>query len=127
MALFYLMRIKPKIATLEVKDTTKTNNKSDPATCGHRMFLASIIIASKYLQDCNHANSAWSKICGLPVKDINAIERRFLILIDYNLFIKNNIFQNWSNCLRSSIYSFSRSEIKKNEVFSKDEDQRAIA
>ncbi|CAG8688042.1 14204_t:CDS:1, partial [Cetraspora pellucida] len=107
-ALFYLLRIKHKIATLEVGSlTTETANKSDPATCGRRMFLASLIIASKYLQERNYANSAWSKICGFSVKDINAIERRFLILIDYNLFIKDNIFNNWTNFLRSHICSFS--------------------
>ncbi|CAG8620882.1 14219_t:CDS:2 [Cetraspora pellucida] len=121
-ALFYLLRIKPKIATLEVEIT---DNKSDPATCGRRMFLASLIIASKYLQDRNYANSAWSKICGLHVKEINAIERRFLILIDYNLFIKDNIFNNWTNFLRSRICTFSG--LKQKGLFSKDEDQRAIA
>ncbi|CAG8837105.1 6857_t:CDS:2, partial [Cetraspora pellucida] len=74
-ALFYLLRIKHKIATLEIEITTKPDNKSDSATCGRRMFLASLIIASKYLQDRNYSNSAWSKICGLSVKDINEIER----------------------------------------------------
>ncbi|CAG8752834.1 7979_t:CDS:1 [Cetraspora pellucida] len=104
MALFYLLRIKHKIATLEVEIT---DNKSDPAACGRRMFLASLIIASKYLQERNYANSAWSKICGLSVTDINEIERRFLILIDYNLFIKDNIFNNWTNVLKSHICPFS--------------------
>ncbi|CAJ0829500.1 3967_t:CDS:2 [Entrophospora sp. SA101] len=41
------------------------NKNIDPATCGRRMFLASLIIASKYLQDKNYSNTAWSKICGL--------------------------------------------------------------
>ncbi|CAJ0889916.1 13790_t:CDS:2 [Entrophospora sp. SA101] len=34
----------------------------DSATCGRRMFLASLIVASKYLQDNNYSNNAWSKI-----------------------------------------------------------------
>ncbi|CAG8561888.1 3285_t:CDS:1, partial [Cetraspora pellucida] len=109
-ALFYLLRIKHKIATLEIEITTKTDNKSDSAICGRRMFIASLIIASKYLQDRNYSNSAWSKMCGLSVKDINEIESRFLILIDYNLFIKDNIFNNWTNFLRSRICSFPELE-----------------
>ncbi|CAG8752521.1 3266_t:CDS:1, partial [Racocetra fulgida] len=112
--------------TLEVGLLTdKSDNKCDPATCGRRMFLASLIIASKYLQDRNYANSAWSKISGLPVKDINAIERRFLILINYNLFIKDSTFKTWTNFLSSRICS-SGSEVKQKVVFSKGEDQQFV-
>jgi len=116
-ALFYLKRIKPQIFylwlnpdrwTLNSKDNN--NQGSDPATCGRRMFLASLIIASKYLQDRNYANNAWSKICGLPVQEINAIERRFLELIDYNLFIGEDIYQRWTNVLNSHIQAISEPE-----------------
>jgi hypothetical protein len=117
-ALFYLMKIKPQIKflwlnpdrwMLNSKDDNNNNNNndnnnnqgSDPATCGRRMFLASLIIASKYLQDRNYANNAWSKICGLPVQEINVIERRFLNLIDYNLFIGEDVYKNWTNLLRT--------------------------
>lgn len=116
-ALFYLMRIKPQIKflwlnpdrwTLNSKDDNNSSNNnnnsnqgSDPATCGRRMFLASLIVASKYLQDRNYANNAWSKICGLPVQEINVIERRFLNLIDYNLFIGEDVYKNWTNLLRT--------------------------
>ncbi|CAG8531386.1 21934_t:CDS:2 [Dentiscutata erythropus] len=131
-ALFYLLRIKSKIATLQLESltkesTTKTNNnKNDPATCGRRMFLASLIIASKYLHDCNYANSAWSKISGLPIKDINAIERRFLTLIEYDLFIKDNIFKNWTNFLRSHICTISGCEVIQKNTSSIVENQQAI-
>jgi len=116
-ALFYLMRIKPQINflwlnpdrwTLNSKDSN--DQSSDPATCGRRMFLASLIVASKYLQDRNYANNAWSKICGLPVREINAIERRFLKLIDYNLFIGEERYNRWSSLLRSHIQTISGTE-----------------
>jgi len=120
-ALFYLMRIKPQITilwlnpdrwTLNSKDDDNSNNQgSDPATCGRRMFLASLIIASKYLQDRNYANNAWSKICGLPVREINVIERRFLKLIDYNLFIGEDVYKRWTNLLRSHIQIISGSDV----------------
>ncbi|PKC14429.1 hypothetical protein RhiirA5_256367, partial [Rhizophagus irregularis] len=89
-ALFYLFRIKPQISSTQ-------NN--DPATCGRRMFLAALIVASKYLQDRNYSNRAWSKISGLPVHEINANEICFLKLIDYNLFIAEDIFKRWSSLL----------------------------
>ncbi|CAG8553131.1 45802_t:CDS:2 [Gigaspora margarita] len=130
-ALLYLLRIKLKIAALQpdsmtINSTTTINEKGDPATCGRRMFLASLIIASKYIQDCNYSNSAWSKISGLPIQDINAIERRFLNLINYNLFIKDNIFKNWSYYLRSQICPISENEVMQKDAFSIDENQRAI-
>jgi len=121
-ALFYLMRIKSQITmlwlnpdrwTLNSKDDNNNNNNngSDPATCGRRMFLASLIVASKYLQDRNYANNAWSKICGLPVREINVIERRFLALIDYNLFIGEDIYKRWSNLLHNHFQNITGSEV----------------
>jgi hypothetical protein len=83
------MRIKAQINQI------KKHNSTDPALCGRRMFIASLIIASKYLQDRSYASIAWSKICGLDVLEINNIERRFLNLIDYNLFIKEDVYKNF--------------------------------
>lgn len=101
-ALFYLMRIKPQIKILwHNPDSWSLNSKDDkggdpdPATCGRRMFLASLILASKYLLDQNCANNTWSKKCGLPVQQINVIERRFLDLIDYKLFIGEDEYKIW--------------------------------
>ncbi|CAJ0906539.1 5873_t:CDS:2 [Entrophospora sp. SA101] len=113
--LFYLFRIKPQIDLITANANgvnqdnqkqqkllaTSNNNNNNPATCCRRMFLAALIVASKYLQDCNYSNSAWSKISGLPVGEINANEICFLQLIDYNLFISEDIFRRWSKILKS--------------------------
>ena len=103
-----ILYLNPDRWTLSSKDNN--DQSSDPATCGRRMFLASLIVASKYLQDRNYANNAWSKICGLPVREINEIERRFLKLIDYNLFIGEERYNRWSSLLRSHIQNVSGSE-----------------
>lgn len=123
-ALFYIMRIKSQIKFLCLNPdhwtlTSKGDNdqSSDPATCGRRMFLASLIVASKYLQDRNYANNAWSKICGLPVQEINAIERRFLKLIDYNLYIGEERYNHWSSFLRFYIQnSASETNVENQQV-----------
>lgn len=115
-ALFYLVKVKQQIEFLWLNpdhwilnSKDNDNQGSDPATCGRRMFLASLIIASKYLQDRNYANNAWSKICGLPVQEINAIERRFLELIEYNLFIGEDRYKWWTSLLHSHIQAISGS------------------
>jgi len=59
------------------------------ALCGRRLFLGSLICASKYLQDTNFSNSTWAKIVGLPSADISLTERIFLQLVNYRLFVQD--------------------------------------
>ncbi|CAG8642996.1 15304_t:CDS:2 [Funneliformis caledonium] len=140
-ALFYLFRIKPQISfssisqrseypptpTSEFPSDMNQSQNNDPATCGRRMFLAALIVASKYLQDRNYSNRAWSKISGLPVNEINANEICFLKLIDYNLFIAENIFKRWSSLLLTHIQAISGSEISNPDAFRRAENQREVA
>ncbi|KAG0062937.1 hypothetical protein BGZ89_010289 [Linnemannia elongata] len=67
--------------------------------CGRRTFLASLMVASKYLQDRNYSNKAWAKISGLSIKEINANELVFLKLIDYSLFVSHETFMRWTALL----------------------------
>ena len=83
--------------------TTATSSpilaKSEPVGCGRRMFLAALILASKFQQDRTYSNKAWSKISGLPVSEINLNEITFLSLIDYRLFVSQAVFQKWVGIL----------------------------
>ncbi|GJJ73142.1 PHO85 cyclin-5 [Entomortierella parvispora] len=83
--------------------TTATSSpilaKSEPVGCGRRMFLAALILASKFQQDRTYSNKAWSKISGLPVSEINLNEITFLGLIDYRLFVSQAVFQKWVGIL----------------------------
>ncbi|RIB05695.1 cyclin-domain-containing protein [Gigaspora rosea] len=140
-ALFYLFRIKHKIAFLsqrsELPPTPTSEHppdviqnscqNNDPATCGRRMFLAALIVASKYLQDRNYSNRAWSKISGLTVKEINANEVCFLKLIDYNLFIAEDIFKRWSTLLLTHIQAISGPDISNPEAFRNAENQSEVS
>lgn len=63
--------------------------------CGRRMFLAALILASKYLQDRNYSTRAWSKISGLKVTEINANERAFLGTVNWKLHMPEATFQRW--------------------------------
>lgn len=66
-----------------------------PLLCGRRMFLASLICASKFLQDRNYSNKAWAKISGLGIVEINSNERAFLRLVGYQLFVGS---ENYHQC-----------------------------
>ena len=63
--------------------------------CGRRMFLAALILASKYLQDRNYSTRAWGKISGLQVSEINTNERVFLSAVHWKLHIPEPLFQRW--------------------------------
>lgn len=72
----------------------------DPVLCGRRMFLAALICASKFLQDRTYSNRAWAKISSLPCSEINANEKAFLQVLNYNLFVNADLFRNWTRRLQ---------------------------
>ncbi|KAF2458112.1 hypothetical protein BDY21DRAFT_284690 [Lineolata rhizophorae] len=65
--------------------------------CGRRMFLAALILASKYLQDRNYSARAWSKISGLKVCEINMNEMAFLEAVNWKLHIPDPLFERWQD------------------------------
>ena len=75
----------------------------DIMCCGRRMFLASLMVSSKYLHDKNYRNRAWAKISGLDINEINAAELAFLRLIDYNLYVSKPTFDKWYTLLHGYV------------------------
>ncbi|KAL0085779.1 hypothetical protein F4703DRAFT_1559380 [Phycomyces blakesleeanus] len=113
-SLFYLFRSRPAIMESLQKRVNGQEGcmrscnhsvrcESAYIRCGRRMFLASLIVASKFVQDKTYRNSAWAKIAGLPVAEINAAERIFLELIDYRLYIAQPTFEQWHHMLHMHV------------------------
>ncbi|KAK1590888.1 cyclin [Colletotrichum navitas] len=96
-ALYYLILIKPHVPkhdfTMEQPDD---KDECRALQCGRRMFLAALILASKYLQDRNYSARAWSKISGLNTAEINQNEIAFLLAVDWKLHIVDEVFQRWT-------------------------------
>lgn len=65
--------------------------------CGRRMFLAALILASKYLQDRNYSARAWSKISGLQTQEINQNEMMFLQAMDWKLHVTESVYHRWTD------------------------------
>lgn len=97
-ALYYLIKIK---AHVPKHDFTMEQPRDRPVAramqCGRRMFLAALILASKYLQDRNYSARAWSKISGLNTLEINQNEMMFLEAVDWKLHIPEAIYQRWTD------------------------------
>ncbi|KAF2873000.1 hypothetical protein BDV95DRAFT_490975 [Massariosphaeria phaeospora] len=95
-ALYYLILIKAHVP----KHDFTMEQPEDVASlralqCGRRMFLAALVLASKYLQDRNYSARAWSKISGLKVCEINTNEIAFLIAINWKLHITDPVWERW--------------------------------
>ncbi|KAE8348710.1 hypothetical protein BDV28DRAFT_164146 [Aspergillus coremiiformis] len=97
-ALYYLIKIKPHVPNHDLAhDQTWGKPVCRAMQCGRRMFLAALILASKYLQDRNYSARAWSKISGLNTVEINQNELMFLQAVDWRLHIPEATFQRWTD------------------------------
>lgn len=96
-ALYYLVLIMPCVPK---SDFTMQQSVDSPSVralqCGRRMFLAALILASKYLQDRNYSAKAWSKMSGLKVTEINLNERAFLEAVNWKLHLPEPLFKRWT-------------------------------
>lgn len=96
-ALYYLILIKPHVPKHNFTTEQPDDRHADRALqCGRRMFLAALILASKYLQDRNYSARAWSKISGLNTQEINQNEISFLLAVNWKLHIADDVFQRWT-------------------------------
>jgi hypothetical protein len=95
LAIFYLFRIRSRVQ--------EKRNEDVYISCGRRMFLAALISAHKYLQDKTYKNSAWSKVSGLNVQEINHAEKVMLQLLDYRLYVKKDTYDQWILMLQTHL------------------------
>ncbi|KAJ5866819.1 hypothetical protein N7534_001372 [Penicillium rubens] len=97
-ALYYLIKVKPHVPTHDfTKEQPRDQSSLRAMQCGRRMFLAALILASKYLQDRNYSARAWSKISGLNTLEINQNELMFLKAVGWRLHIDEATFQRWTD------------------------------
>ncbi|ANB12130.1 Pcl5p [Sugiyamaella lignohabitans] len=97
-SLYYLILVKPFI----FEQARQKRLAKSPLSCARRTFLASLMLASKCLQDRNYSISAWSKISGLSVKELGNNEIEFLKAADWKLHVPQEVYNRWSTLLLSS-------------------------
>lgn len=103
-ALYYLILIKAHVPKHNFTMEQPDDRQSDRALqCGRRMFLAALILASKYLQDRNYSARAWSKISGLNTQEINQNEIAFLLAVNWKLHIADDIFKRWTEIVLKNL------------------------
>lgn len=99
-ALYYLILIKSHVPRWDFTMEQREDSASSRALqCGRRMFLAALILASKYLQDRNYSARAWSRISGLKTEEINTNEMAFLKAVNWKLHVPESLFERWQDIL----------------------------
>lgn len=88
-ALYYLILLAKRLGTWQEITTLRT------LRCGRRMFLTALVLAWKYLHDCQYSMRAWSMMSGLSVGEINTNESAFLTSIDWRLHITGPDWARW--------------------------------
>ncbi|KAJ2742032.1 PHO85 cyclin-5, partial [Coemansia sp. BCRC 34490] len=76
--------------------------KPNTTKCGRRMFVAALICASKFMYDRTYSNKAWNKITKLPLAQISDMERAFLDMIDYRLYVDLGTYDRFHRLLARS-------------------------
>lgn len=95
LALLYLHRLKQLFPKCKAA-APKTCNTIG-STTGHRLLLASMVIATKYLHDDSYENSSWANIThGLfSTRHINHMENEMLFFLNYKLYIEAEEWIHW--------------------------------
>ncbi|KAJ1947502.1 PHO85 cyclin-5 [Linderina pennispora] len=91
----------PAASPKEAGSTPKPK-KPDVTKCGRRMFVAALVSASKFMYDRTYSNRAWNKITKLPLAQISDMERAFLSMIDYRLYVDQRTYDKFHRLLARS-------------------------
>jgi len=64
-----------------------------------KLFLTATILAIKYNEDYYDDNAYFAKVGGISLNEMNILEKEFLDLIDFRLFVSVEIFSKYNNYL----------------------------
>jgi len=61
----------------------------------HKLFMISLYVSAKIMEDIIFSEKVLSEICGLPQEEIALLESEFLRMLNYDLIIPINIFNTY--------------------------------
>ena len=65
----------------------------------HKFIFASFIVAIKFYEDDYYSINFYAKLGGIPKKEAISLEYEFLSLIDFKLFVKQELYDKYYNNL----------------------------
>ncbi|ORX85756.1 hypothetical protein K493DRAFT_197787, partial [Basidiobolus meristosporus CBS 931.73] len=74
----------------------KSSSNSCPSEGSeYLVFITSLILAHKFLEDDTYTNQAWADISKIPVEQLNKMEKHFLRRMNYHLNTSQEEFIQW--------------------------------
>ena len=65
----------------------------------HRIIFSSILISIKYNEDNYYDNKYYAEIAGVKIKELKLLEYNFISLLNFNLFIQDDIYEKYKQYL----------------------------
>lgn len=66
----------------------------------HRLLFTSILLAIKYNEDAYYKSDYYAKIAGVSLKEMNKMEECFVKLINFYLFVSEDLYEKYSAGLK---------------------------
>ena len=63
----------------------------------HRIILGCLLLAIKYNEDVYFTNEHYAKVGGVSIQELNSLEYFSIQLLNFNLFISEDIYQKYLN------------------------------
>jgi len=67
----------------------------------HRFLLAALTVASKYSHDIPYLNSHYARVGGVPLQEVNLLERDLLRMLDFDVIIHKNELDTYVNMFQA--------------------------
>ena len=67
----------------------------------HKLIVTSMLVSIKYNEDDYFSNSFYAKVGGVSITELNHLEYEFLSLIDFELYVDEDLFSKYSNYILS--------------------------
>ena len=62
-----------------------------------KVYLSSIVLAIKYNEDDFDENDYFAKVGGITLPELNVLEREFVKIINYKLFVNDEVYKNYED------------------------------
>lgn len=83
----------------------------------HRLWFVSVMVAIKFLEDYNFTNITYSNIAGVPVAELNNLERLFLMNgISFSLCVSPWAFKQYKDCFTTQIPSLETDSNRRDDI-----------
>lgn len=112
LALYYVSQIAPT----DIIPPTPAEGGQDAQTTSFKaapfkIFLGSLMIANKSLQDNSYRNETFATVSGIPLKDVNALEIFVFSTLGYDVALREDKWVGWLNTIAFKVLAGVRGDI----------------